>query len=160
MRVVKAREPHILTRELWVARPLDEVFEFFADAKNLAVITPPWLDFKIVTPAPIRMEVGTNILYRIRWHGLPMRWTTRITRWEPPMAFTDVQISGPYRLWQHSHRFAAERGGTRVTDEVRYTLPFGWLGLAVHAIAVKRSLRQIFDYRMARIAELFSGVQG
>ena len=147
---------HTLRREQWIPRPLEEVFAFFSDARNLERITPPWLGFRILTPGPIRIAAGTKLLYRLSVHGLPLSWTTEIRRWEPPSRFVDVQLSGPYQLWHHTHRFEAFRGGTRMTDIVRYRLPFGLLGRAVHALKVRSDVEQIFDYRIERIGELFA----
>ncbi len=145
---------HLLRREQRIPRPVEEVFAFFADAGNLEAITPAWLDFRIVSPLPIWMRAGTRIVYRIRWHGLPLRWVTEIRRWEPPHVFTDVQICGPYRLWHHTHRFEPAEGGTRMRDVVRYALPFGPLGEAAHACGVRRDLNAIFDYRARTVADL------
>lgn len=146
---------HTLRREQWIPRPVEEVFAFFADARNLGAITPPWLAFRILTPEPIHLAAGTRLNYRLAWHGLPVRWLTEIRRWEPPAAFSDAQLRGPYRLWHHTHRFEEIGGGTRVTDVVRYRLPFGLAGRAAHAIKVRRDLERIFDYRRERIAERF-----
>src|SRR5262245_47086768 len=94
-----------LTTELWLPQSVEKVFEFFSDAANLEMLTPPWLRFRILTPAPITMEKGALIEYRIRWRWLPLRWWTEISRWEPPHRFVDQQIRGPYRLWIHEHTF-------------------------------------------------------
>jgi len=146
-----------LRRQQWICRPLDEVFAFFSDARNLEEITPPWLGFRILTPGPIRIAAGTKLRYRLSLHGLPVRWTTEIRRCEPPFRFIDVQLSGPYRLWHHTHRFEAHDGGTRMTDVVRYRLPFGMIGRAVHALKVRRDVERIFAYRFQRIKELSVG---
>lgn len=140
-------------------RPLNEVFEFFSDARNLEVLTPAWLKFEILTPAPITISAGVHIQYRLSWHGLPLRWTTEITRWNPPHDFEDIQLSGPYKLWHHTHRFRALNGGTQMTDMVEYALPFGLLGRIAHALQVRRNVAKIFDYRYDRIRELFGQTQ-
>ena len=147
---------HTLRREQWVPRPLDEVFAFFCDARNLGDLTPPWLGFRILTPGPIRIAARTKIRYRLGWHGIPVKWTTEITRWEPPYRFVDVQLSGPYRLWHHTHRFEPVDGGTRMTDVVRYRLPFGIIGRVMHAVKVRRDVERIFDYRVQRVRERFA----
>jgi ligand-binding SRPBCC domain-containing protein len=150
---------HTLRREQWMARPLEEVFAFFSDARNLAELTPPWLGFRILTPGPVQIAAGTKLRYRLGWHGVPVSWTTEIRRWDPPFRFVDVQLTGPYRLWHHIHRFEARNGGTRMTDVVRYRLPFGAIGRAVHALKVRHDIEQIFDYRFRRIDELFGGAR-
>ena len=148
-------EAYLLTREQWVPSSLETVFAFFSDATKLELLTPSWVKFKVVTPAPIKMAVGTTIQYRLVWHGVPLRWTSEITRWEPPHAFEDIQLSGPCKLWHHTHRFEEVAGGTRMTDIVRYALPFGLLGRAAHALSVRRNFATIFEYRRARIQEMF-----
>jgi ligand-binding SRPBCC domain-containing protein len=132
--------------------PPEEVFPFFGDALNLEAITPPWLGFRVVTPGPIEMEPGARIEYRLRLHGIPIRWRTTIAVWDPPHRFVDVQLSGPYRMWHHTHDFEpAADGGTLMRDTVRYALPFGPLGAAAHRLLVRRDLEAIFDYRWTAV---------
>jgi hypothetical protein len=149
--------PYRLEREQWVPAPRDEMFAFFSDAANLEALTPPWLHFRILTPTPINIHEGAIIRYRLTWRGVPLLWKTEITRWEPPHAFEDVQLSGPYRLWHHTHTFESVRGGTRMIDLVRYALPFGVLGRTMHSLSVRRNVREIFDFRRERIRVLFGG---
>ena len=138
--------------ELWLPRPRDEVFPFFAAARNLETITPPWLKFEVVTPEPIEMKPGTLIDYRIRVHGFPIRWRTEIREWEPPLRFVDVQLRGPYTLWHHTHTFTERDGGTVCRDEVRYR-PRG--GALMNRLFVRRDVEQIFLYRQKRLREIF-----
>jgi ligand-binding SRPBCC domain-containing protein len=149
-----------IEREQWVDRPVDEVFAFFSDATNLEAITPSWLRFSVVTPRPIAMSPGTLIDYRLGWHGLPLRWTTRIEAWEPPHRFVDTQLHGPYHLWHHTHTFEPRDGGTLVRDEVLYRLPLGPLGAIAYRLSVRRDVESIFDYRARRIGELFGPARG
>jgi len=151
---------HTLRREQWIPRPPEEVFVFFSDAGNLEEITPPWLRFRILTPGPIRIAAGTKIRYRLSWRGVPIFWTTEIRRWEPPHRFVDVQLQGPFGLWHHTHRFEPHKSGTRMTDVVRYRLPLGIIGRAVHSLKVRRDIESIFDYRFQRINQLFGGQAG
>jgi ligand-binding SRPBCC domain-containing protein len=145
---------HTLTRTTRLSQPIDRVFDFFSNAANLQAITPPWLGFRILTPPPIDMREGALIEYAIRVRGLPMRWVTRIEQWNPPHHFVDVQLRGPYRLWEHTHRFVEVDGGTEMTDTVRYSLPLGPLGVLVNRFLVSRDLRLIFDYRSNKIKTL------
>lgn len=147
----------LLEREQWVAQPRSRVFAFFARAENLGRITPPWLHFRIRTPLPIAMAAGARIDYTIRLAGVPLRWRTRIDLWEPEVRFVDVQERGPYALWEHTHTFAPHAGGVLVADRVRYALPVGLLGRAVHTLAVRAALTAIFDYRCQRVRELLGG---
>ena len=133
-----------------------ELFEFFSDAFQLEQITPPWINFRILTPAPIFIKSGTLIDYRLRLRGLPIRWRTEISSWDPPHSFTDRQLKGPYYLWEHLHTFTEVDGGTEVRDQVWYRVPGGAI---VHSLFVKNDLLRIFRYRMARMQEIFSGPQ-
>ena len=147
---------HTLRREQWIPRPVADVFPFFADAHNLETITPPWLNFRIthVDPGPLRE--GAEIRYRINLHGLPIGWRTEIRQWTPPHRFVDTQLSGPYRLWHHTHLFEDHGDRTKMTDIVRYRLPFGPLGNLVRFIKVRRDVERIFDYRYQCIERLFA----
>jgi len=109
----------------------------------------------MLTPGDVRMATGTELRYRLSWHGVPVSWTTVIRHWDPPVGFSDAQRAGPYRLWHHTHRFESRQGGTQMSDVIRYRLPLGWAGRMVHALKVRRDLEEIFDYRRDRIAALF-----
>lgn len=146
---------YLIQRKQWVSAPLEKVFEFFSDASNLEVLTPPWLKFRIVTPTPIAMHTGAKIEYRIDWRVVPIRWQTEIVEWSPPHRFVDLQLRGPYKAWHHTHTFAAVDGGTLMHDIVRYALPLGPLGSLAHKLAVRRDVERVFDYRAERVAALF-----
>jgi len=142
---------YTLSRTQFIARPLDEVFDFFSRPENLARITPPSMGFAIMTPGPIEMRAGTLIDYRVRTLGVPVRWTTLITDYSPPHRFVDVQLRGAYSFWHHTHTFEGVDGGTEIVDEVRYALPFGAVGRLVHALLVRRQLDMIFAFRKRTI---------
>ena len=143
---------HLFSSELWLARLPAEIFPFFADAKNLGAITPPWLHFKILTPGEIQMGVGALIDYRINLHGLPLRWRTKITDWEPPFRFVDEQIKGPFQRWTHEHRFEKSGQGTLCHDRVRYSILGGPI---IQRLFVERDVKRIFAFRAAKLTQLF-----
>ena len=148
---------HTLRREQRLPGTPDEVFPFFADAANLEAITPPLLRFRVLTPRPVEMAVGTLIEYRLRLHGLPLRWLTRIEAWEPGVRFVDVQLAGPYGLWHHTHDFEPDgAGGTVMRDVVRYAMPFWPLGELAVPLFVRRDLERIFDFRRDEVARRLS----
>ncbi|MDX9910665.1 MAG: SRPBCC family protein [Phycisphaerales bacterium] len=142
----------VLKASVWLPASVDRVFEFFADAHNLQSITPEWLSFRVLTPGPIEMGEGTLIDYRISLRGLPMRWRTRISVWEPGVRFVDEQVRGPYRLWRHEHTFRAHEGGTMCGDRVEYAHLGGAIG---ERLIVRRDLARIFEHRQRRMLELF-----
>ena len=145
---------HRLERDQLVPRPVDEVFEFFSQARNLERITPPWLGFEVVAdPGPL--APGALIEYRLRLHGLPLRWISRIEEWEAERGFVDRQVRGPYRLWRHRHEFVPCAEGTVVRDRVRYALPLGRLGAVAH-VFVRRDLDRIFDFRREAVGRLLA----
>jgi ligand-binding SRPBCC domain-containing protein len=147
----RAGADFVLEARLRLERPLEPVFAFFADAGNLDALTPPWLHFRILTPLPIEMREGAIIDYRLRLRGVPIRWRTEITEWDPPRRFVDVQRRGPYTLWRHEHRFSSVDGGTLVEDHVRYRIRGGRV---VHALFVRGDLERIFRHRQSRVREL------
>jgi len=151
---------HVLQRRQVVSRSLDVVFGFFSRPENLARLTPESLDFRILTPSPIVMKVGALIDYTIRVLGIPVRWRTLITSYDPPHLFVDEQLKGPYAYWFHRHTFRAVEGGTEITDEVHYVVPGGFLAPLAHTILVRPQLEKIFAFREETIRSLFSGTAG
>jgi ligand-binding SRPBCC domain-containing protein len=150
-------EVHVLRREQRLREPTERVFEFFADAFNLERITPPWLRFRVLTTAPLEMRPGALIRFRLRLHGVPLRWLARIEEWQPGRAFTDLQVRGPYRYWYHRHDFESDgSGGTLIRDTVRYALPAGSVGELAHRSLVRRDLERIFDFREQAVARILS----
>ncbi len=134
----------------------DEAWAFFSHPKNLPLITPPWLDFRMTNEVPAVMHAGALITYTIRpILGLRVRWVTEITHAEAPRLFVDEQRFGPYRFWHHQHRFRGIDGGTEMEDLVHYALPLGPLGALAHRLVVRRQLDEIFAFRRAALAERF-----
>lgn len=138
--------------EQFLPRPVAEVFPFFADARNLQAITPPWLNFEVLTPGDVEMKAGALIDYKLRVRGIPLRWRTLIREWEPPHRFMDEQLRGPYQQWIHEHTFTEKDGGTLARDKVSYAVPGGAL---INALFVRRDVERIFAFRRQKLAELF-----
>jgi ligand-binding SRPBCC domain-containing protein len=145
---------YLLEREQWLPRPVEEVFHFFSRPENLQEITPSWLEFRMVK-TPEVLTAGSLIHYRLRWHGLPIRWTTEISQWNPPHGFVDREVSGPYALWNHEHWFVAHAGGTTMRDRATYALPLGWIGRMAQWAVVKRDVDGMFDFRAKAMRRLF-----
>jgi ligand-binding SRPBCC domain-containing protein len=140
---------------------LDEAWAFFSSPRNLAAITPPWLDFRVTNDPPEPVHAGTIITYTIRPAlGLRVRWVTEITHVEPPHFFVDEQRFGPYRFWHHQHRLRVVEGGVEAEDLVHYALPLGPLGAFTHALTVRKRLDAIFAYRRQALAERFGSRDG
>ena len=150
---------HILEREQLVPLGPESAFALFGDAANLEPMTPPWLRFQVLTPAPVTLRAGARIDYRLVLRGFPIRWTAEIIEWEPGVRFVDMQVRGPYRLWHHTHSFEPRDGGTLIRDTVRYALPLGPLGRLAHAAFVRRDLERIFDFRRDAVVRLL-GTRG
>jgi ligand-binding SRPBCC domain-containing protein len=147
---------YTLTTWQWFPLPRTTVFDFFGDALNLERITPDILRFKVETPTPIQMRVGALIDYRLNLRGVPMRWRTEITEWNPPSQFMDVQLRGPYRQWHHTHTFEDQDGGTLARDLVRYRL----LGpdlvtRAINRFLVAPDVARIFSFRQLALEHAF-----
>ena len=145
---------HVLKRSLTLNMPRERVFDFFADAGNLERITPPELNFHIITRQPIDIEKGTLIDYQLKLRGFPLTWKTIISVWNPPHEFVDEALKSPYKQWIHRHTFTAlPDGGTQIDDEVRYRLPFEPLGDIGHFL-VKKELDYIFNFRNKAVTEI------
>ncbi|MBM3785136.1 MAG: SRPBCC family protein [Acidobacteria bacterium] len=140
-----------------VPKTVDQVFRVFENPRNLAIITPPWLNFEVLTPGPLEMRPGLEIDYKFRSMGIPMRWRTRITEYEFGRYFVDEGIRSPYKLWRHLHEFIPTEDGTRVCDTVVYSLPLGPFGRIAHAVLVRRQLSEIFTYRQEKLKEHWGG---
>jgi len=149
-----ARRDHELLMEQWVSRPVDEVFAFFSDAKNLERLTPPHLSFKVLSQSTEKLQEGTRIDYKLQLHGISFHWQSLIHDWQPMTSFSDTQTRGPYKKWDHTHTFIEQDGGTLIRDHAWYRLPFGVPGDAVAYPFVKKDLEKIFGYRHARVREL------
>ena len=140
-----------------ISKGIETVFDFFSKPENLSKITPEKMGFQIYTPSPIDMQEGTLIDYTIKIMGLPIRWTTLITKYGPPKIFIDQQIKGPYSMWHHKHTFKEiNKSETIINDTVTYSLPFGFIGKIAHSIYVKNELNYIFSYREKKISQLLN----
>lgn len=148
------RVGYILNAECVVPASLDDVFEFYSNAMNLERITPPWMNFRVVSKPPIDMHVGRLIDYKLKVMGLPLRWQSEITAWEPKRRFIDEQRRGPYKFWEHEHTFEEVDGGVRVCDEVQYAVPGGAI---IHRLKVRPDIEKIFAYREKKQKEMFGG---
>ncbi len=147
----------VLRSTLWVPRPTEAAWAFFSEPTNLPLLTPSAMQFHILTPVPIHMQVDTRIDYRLRVRGIPLRWRTRIARWEPPFCFADEQERGPYRRWLHTHTFEAVNGGTLLGDRVEMAVRGGPLAPLISRCFVEADVLRIFRYRLAKIVERFGG---
>jgi ligand-binding SRPBCC domain-containing protein len=146
---------HVLKRQSKLRKRPDELFDFFSKAENLNIITPPDLGFKIITPLPIAMCKGAIIDYTIKLNGIPFKWRTEITEWDPPNRFVDSQIKGPYKVWIHEHSFEDLGDSTLMTDVVNYLSPGGLLEFIPHKLFVEKKVSKIFDYRENTFRKLF-----
>src|SRR5262245_16872677 len=147
---------HTLRTSMALPHARDQVFAFFAEASNLARITPPELGFEMVTPQPLHLSEGTRIEYHLHLFGLPFSWQSEIQRWDPPEVFVDVQRRGPYKYWVHTHRFREEHGATIIEAEVQYAMRYAALGGLFYPL-VRLQLHRIFRYRQHAIRAYFCG---
>ena len=138
--------------EITLPQPLEDVFPFFSEARNLERLTPAWLKFEVLTPDPIEMAAGTLVEYRLRLRGVPIMWRSEITAWEPPYRFVDEQRRGPYRAWIHEHTFEERNGHTIARDHVLYDHLGGRL---VNRLLVGPDVAKIFAFRRQKMEEIF-----
>jgi len=136
---------------------MQTAWTFFSSPNNLALITPPEMDFKTLTPMDGQeIFAGMRIDYKVKpLFGIPVHWQTGISIVQKPFSFTDIQLKGPYRCWEHTHTFTQTHNGVLMKDEVKYQLPFGPLGVIAHALLVRKKIETLFGYRKAAIERLF-----
>ncbi len=147
---------HEVSLEQWVPQSVEKTFEFFKEAKNLEKLTPEFLKFKVLRQSTPTMQEGTKINYSLSLHGIPIRWQSEITGWEPDSKFTDIQIKGPYGHWHHTHEFENKNGGTLIKDRILYQAPFGSAGDLVAGRFIRKDLEKIFKYRHKAVDTLFA----
>lgn len=141
--------------EVVIPRPVKEVWPFFADAHNLEKITPPWLNFKVLSQSTQKIQEGTTFEYKLRVKGFPVKWKSKIINWIDEKQFMDIQLEGPYSRWEHLHTFEPTEGGTLMKDTVDYELPFGALGRIAAGWMVDKDVKTIFEYRKKVIVDIF-----
>jgi ligand-binding SRPBCC domain-containing protein len=146
-------EIYRLQCEMLVPVAMWDAFEVFQEPGNLERITPPWLRFRMLTEIP-EMRRGACFEYQLSWLGMPMKWCSVISEYEPPFYFVDEMTKGPYAYWRHLHNFRPSEQGTIVSDLVEYSIPYGFVGRAVHRCVVAKQLREIFSFRQAAILDL------
>lgn len=135
---------------------IETAWDFFSSPLNLAEITPPWLNFRVMSEVPEKMYEGLIIEYRVHpFFGLPVSWVTEITHADEPNYFVDRQISGPYALWHHEHHFSENENGVTMTDLVHYIPRLEPLGSLLLGGIIRRKLNEIFDYRFSVLEKKF-----
>ncbi len=149
---------HQYKTELWLPVNIRRAWDFFSSPMNLSRITPPDLDFKVTTPElSNRIYDGMLINYSVKpLFGIEMKWTTQIVNVSEENYFTDKQLKGPYKLWEHTHYFEEKNGGVLMSDVVNYQLPFGIIGLLLHRLMVRSRIESIFKYRTNTLNKLFA----
>jgi hypothetical protein len=154
---------YIIERRLWLPRPRAQVFAFFAEPRNIARVQPAWAHPTWLAEPPSRLDAGALLDFTVRMAGVPVRWRVMVREFDAPFRFVDVQLWGPFARWEHRHRFlegALHEGsgpvGTWIEDRVTYRLPWGPLGRAAHALGAGRRIAALFDFREARLREIFA----
>ena len=136
---------------------LDEAWLFFSHPKNLAVMTPEYLNLKFTNALfGEKMYAGQVMTYNVKpVLGIPMFWMTEITHVKDREYFVDEQRFGPYALWHHQHHFREIEGGVEMTDLIHYKVPGWFLGDLLNSLFIKKQLEGIFEFRFKKVEKLF-----
>ena len=135
---------------------LDKAWEFLSNPKNLAIITPDYMSFEIISKIDRPLYTGQIIQYIVTpLLGIKTKWVSEITHIEEKKYFVDEQMYGPYTLWHHKHFVKEIEGGVELEDIIDYKVPLGILGQLVHPFLVKPKLEEIFNYRQEKLVALF-----
>ncbi len=139
---------------------IEEAWDFFTSPKNLRLITPPWLDFRLISDPPEYMHPGTIVASEIRpLPGISLKWISEITHIRPPHFYITEQRFGPFKMWHHEHHFRAHEEGIEVEDIVMYGLYLGPIGALAHDVYVRKKLHEVFTFRAQAIEQRFGSVQ-
>ncbi len=146
-----------LYREQQLSCDINEAWQFFSSPNNLSKITPDYMGFNVLSDVKDEpIYEGIIIDYNVSpLLGIPLKWRTRITQVETLKSFTDFQVKGPYKYWNHFHEFIPNADGVLIKDTVDYELPLGILGNLAHSIMVKKKLNEIFNFRYKTLEQLF-----
>ncbi len=147
---------HEIHLEQWIQQPIDKTYSFFKEAKNLELLTPDFLKFKVLNQTPKEIQKGAKINYCLWLRFIPFWWQSQIVDWEPNRRFSDKQLHGPYSHWFHTHEFIEKNNGTLIRDKISYRVPFGVVGDVVSSLFIKNDLEKIFSYRKKKIEEIFN----
>lgn len=147
---------HKLQFKQVIPQPIESVWQFFSNPKNLEKITPPEMGFEHTVYSNENMYAGMIIMHKVRpILNIPVNWVTEITQVNAPHFFIDEQRKGIYSFWHHQHHFEAVENGTEMTDIIHYEVPFGFLGDIVNSIFVRNKLHEVFEYRFKKVDEIF-----
>ncbi len=143
--------------EQFLSTDINTAWDFFSSAKNLALITPPELDFEILSNLNEKeIYEGMLIEYNVKpLMGIPLHWQTEICKVDKPKMFTDKQLKGPYKIWEHMHLFIEKENGVLMKDQVKYQLPFGIIGQITHSLIVRKKIKTIFAFRKEVLKKIF-----
>lgn len=149
---------HTLKTVQFLPISLEEAWDFFSSPENLKHITPEYMGFQILSEIPLKMYPGMIISYNLKpLPGFKINWVTKITQVKEMEYFIDSQLSGPYGIWHHEHRFKKVEGGIEMIDMLYYKLPYGWLGRIVNFFIVRKKVEGIFSYRYEILRQKFGG---
>jgi len=152
------RHTYLLRTSQVIAIPVEKAFSFFEKPENLSEITPDWLNFRFDSKCgQSETFEGAEFDYTIRWFFIKLKWHTKISEYRRPELFTDVQVKGPYVMWEHLHTFEPVPEGTLMRDAVTYRIPFDRIGKIFYRLIIQKQLQNIFSYRAVRIAEWADG---
>ncbi len=151
----KSRHDRLFQSSQWVSQPRSKVFPFFSEVKNLEILTPAFLNFHVLKKSTEQIQSGTIIDYKLNIHGIPVKWRSQICNWQPEQEFSDIQLKGPYKKWDHTHGFLELAEGTLLTDKVIYRMPLAEIGGNLAKPIVANDIKKIFSFRKQKILELF-----
>jgi ligand-binding SRPBCC domain-containing protein len=138
---------------------IEEAWDFFTSPKNVGLITPPWLDFRMISDPPEYLHPGTLVASEIRpVPGISIQWISEITHIRPPHFYITEQRVGPFKLWHHEHYFRVAEEGIEVEDIVYYGLYLGPVGSLAHDLYVRKKLHEVFTHRARAIEQRFGSI--
>ncbi len=144
----------LFERSVAVSSPVQEAFDFLLRPANIITISPPEIGLSFVS-APEVVSLGSVMEFKVLARGQVQHISHEITRLESPDVFTERQIKGPFKSWEHEHRFETDGESVVIIDRISFEPPSGLLGLLVTEAKILESLDDGFSHRHEQLQQIF-----
>ncbi|MFL2762908.1 MAG: hypothetical protein ACJZ9C_00665 [Dehalococcoidia bacterium] len=133
-----------------IQKPLNDVFDFYSDPKNINKLTPWFAKVKAIPEK--KLTPNAVFVIEINVFGLKNKWKISISNYEKNKIFTDIQLEGPFAIWEHTHIFEYRNNTTLMTDEIIYKSKISFFD---KLNIFKYIFTLVFYYRKRRILSIF-----
>jgi len=136
--------------------PAEEVFAWHERPGAFERLQPPWESVQVIQRTG-GIRDGDRVILQTRVGPVAVRWVIEHRDYQAGRQFRDVQITGPFSRWEHTHLVEADGAGAWLEDRIEYALPLGALGRELAGTAIRRRLSRMFAYRHRVTADDLAG---